>query len=347
MKRILFITTRPELGGAQTWTLNQMRVLEGEFDLYFSTGEEGWLTEKLNSYCRDMLIDKKLYRYTSILYLFRLWRFVRKNRIDIVVASSANAGVYARLLKIFFPKLSIVYVSHGWSAIYRGNMAFQVIEKMLAYLSTVILAISRSDYNKAVDILKISPDKVVLIENAIYPYSNSTNILRQRDHNKMTIVMVARFDYPKRQDLLIEAAKKLPDIQFKLVGEGTYLKSCKKDAPSNVHFLEAETNIEEVLRYADIFALLSESEGMPISVLEALASKKPILLSNLPSMETFVRDNGFLVQNDVNEVVSAIKKLIKLDLDSMGKASLELFNERFNLLNNKEKYIDFYESLDS
>ena len=165
MKRILFITTRPELGGAQTWTLNQIRILEGEFDLYFSTGEEGWLTEKLNSTCRVILIDKKLYSYTSISYLFRLLIFVRKNRIDIVVASSANAGLYARLLKIFFPKLSIVYVSHGWSAIYRGNVVFQSVEKMLSYLSTFILTISKSDYDKAVEILKIPPKKLVLLEH--------------------------------------------------------------------------------------------------------------------------------------------------------------------------------------
>lgn len=347
MKQILFITTRPELGGAQKWTHDQIRILEGKFDIYLSTGEEGWLTEELKLSCRDMLINRKLYSYTSIFYLFKLWMFVKKNRINIVVASSANAGVYARLLKIFLPNLSIVYVSHGWSAIYRGNVVFQMVEKMLSYLSTAIVAISKSDYNKAVDILKIHPQKVILIENAIYPYKNVITLDQRRDlkTTTMTILMVARFEYPKRQDLLIEAAKRLPGIQFKLVGEGTTLHSCKKEAPSNVHFLEASTNIEAALREADIFALLSESEGMPMSVLEALASGKPVLLSQISSMEIFIRENGLLVNNDVNEVIAAIKKFKKLDLDSMGKASLELFNNRFNLLNKKRKYIDFYESL--
>jgi len=347
MKRILFMTTRPILGGAQKWTHDQIKILEGQFDLYLSTGEEGWLTKKLKLSCKDMLIDKQLYSYTSISYLFRLLMFVKKNRIDMVVASSANAGLYARLLRIFLPKLHVVYVSHGWSAIYRGNSMFQTVEKILSYLSTAILAISKSDYHKAVDILKIHPEKVVLIENAIYPYKNLARISRQKDLENITIVMVARFEYPKRQDLLIEAAKRFPDIQFKLVGEGKNLESCKKGAPSNVHFLKASTNIEEVLRDADIFALLSESEGMPISVLEALSCEKPILLSQMSSMETFVRENGLLVRNDVNEVIAAIKRLGELDLDSMGKDSLELFNDRFNLLNNKKKYIRFYESLSS
>lgn len=345
MKRILFITTRPELGGAQKWTHDQMKILEGQFNLYLSTGEEGWLTEKLKLSCKDMLIDRRIYSYTSISYLFRLLRFVRKNRIDIIVASSANAGLYARLLKIFLPKLHIIYVSHGWSAIYRGNSMLQFVEKMLSYLSTAILSISKSDYNKAVDILKIHPKKVVLIENAIYPYNNHTKLSKQKDLKNIMIVMVARFEYPKRQDLLIEAAKRLSNIQFKLVGEGKNLESCKKIAPSNVHFLEASTNIEEVLRDADIFALLSESEGMPMSVLEALSCGKPILLSEMLSMETFIRENGLLVKNDVNEVIAAIKRLVDRDFDSMGKASLELFNDRFNLLNNKRRYIRFYESL--
>lgn len=345
MKRILFVTTRSELGGAQKWTHDQISILEGKFDLYLSTAEEGWLTKKLNSSCKDMLIDRNLYSYTSIAYLFKLWMFVKKNRIDIVVASSANAGVYARLLKIFLPKLSIVYVSHGWSAIYRGNILFQAIEKMLSYLSTTILAISKSDYDKAVDILKISPEKVVLMENAIYPYRNIVTRTKQRDLKTITILMVARFEYPKRQDLLMEASKKLPDVQFVFVGEGKNLKQHKKEAPSNVRFLDAATNIEEALKNADIFSLLSESEGMPMSVLEALACEKPILLSQISSMETFVRGNGLLVKNNVDEVIAAIKKLKGIDLDAMGKASLELFNDRFNLSNNKKRYIEFYEHL--
>jgi len=345
MKSILFITTRPELGGAQKWTYDQMELLKERFDLYLSTGEEGWLTQKLKYSCQDMLINRRLYSYTSISYLFKLWMFVKKNQIDIVVASSANAGVYARLLRLFFPKLAIVYVSHGWSAIYRGNIFFQAVEKLLSYLSTTILTISKSDYHKAVDIIKIDPKRLVLIENAIYPYSNSTEILTQKEKDKLIFVMVARFDYPKRQDLLIEAAKRLPDVQFKLVGEGKNLANCKTYAPKNIDFLGAVTNIEEVLKNADIFVLLSDSEGMPMSVLEALAAKKPILLSHLPAMETFCKDNGFLVENDVNEIALAITRFKDLDLEAMGQASFKLFNERFNLLNSKDRYIHFYEKL--
>ncbi|MCI0500327.1 MAG: glycosyltransferase, partial [Epsilonproteobacteria bacterium] len=265
--------------------------------------------------------------------------------IDIVVASSANAGIYARLLKIFFPKLIIVYVSHGWSAIYRGNMMFRAVETMLSYLSTSILAISQSDYHKAVDILKINPKKVVLIENAIYPYINVNTNVKRKDSKGIVVVMIARFEYPKRQDLLIQAAKKLPEVQFKFVGEGKNLENCKNEAPNNVCFLQASTNIEEVLAEADIFALLSESEGMPISVLEALACKKPILLSKIPAMDIFIEENGFLVKNDIDEVVTAIKRLGESNLDDMGKASLKLFDDRFNLSNHMKKFITFYEDI--
>ena len=346
MKRALFITTHPELGGAQKWTYDQICILHGQYEIYFATGSNGWLGQKVKPLCKEIFVDKGLYNFSSMGYLSRLYKFVKSNKIDLVVASSANAGIYARLLKILLPNLSVVYVSHGWSAIYRGNWFYQIVEKILSFLTTSILVVSEDDYNKAIDILKINPKKLVLIENAILPYGDEDCKQKSsRDIHNTSVVMIARFEYPKRQDLLIAAAKKLHNINFNFVGEGENLSSLKENAPTNITFFGTLKEVGPVLKESDIFVLLSDSEGMPLAVIEALACGKPVLLSDIPSMELFIKDNGFLIKNDIESVVKAFKNIQEMDLVSMGMHSQKLFNERFNLAKKKNEYLSFYESL--
>ncbi len=346
MKRALFITTHPELGGAQKWTYDQICILDGKYEIYFATGSEGWLGQKVKPLCQEIFVDKGLYDFASLGYLFRVYKFVKSNKIDMVIASSANAGIYARLLKILIPNLSVVYVSHGWSSIYRGNWFYQIVEKILSFLTTSILVVSEDDYNKAIDILKINPKKLVLIENAIFPYKyKDCEQKSSRDINDMIVVMIARFEYPKRQDLLIEAAKKLHNIHFNFVGGGQNLNAFRENAPTNITFFDSLTEIAPVLRESDVFVLLSDSEGMPLSVIEALACGKPLILSDIQSMELFIKNNGFLVKNDIESIVKALENIQEMDLVSMGMHSQKLFNERFNLAKKKNEYLSFYESL--
>lgn len=345
MKRALFITTNPELGGAQKWTHNQLLLLTSTYDVYLATGSRGWLSDIAKEQCKEILIDEGLYAFSSLGYLFRIWKFVKSNQINILIASSANAGIYARLLNVLIPSLSVVYVSHGWSAIYRGNRIYQWIEKGLSYLSSSILVVSQSDYTKAIDILHISPNKLKLIENSIFPISMKKCRQYTREDNRLQVIMVARFDVPKRQDLLIAAAKRLAHMNFHFVGDGSQMKLLQKEAPSNTVFWGALDNISEVLYQADICVLLSESEGMPLSVLEALSCAKPLLLSQIPSMQTFIDANGLLVDNGIEAVVNALVELESKDLEILGKNSKEVFDARFNLELKKENYLEYYSDL--
>jgi len=347
MNRLLFITTHPDIGGAQRWTYDQMRLTKQEFELYFATGSKGWLLLKAKELCCETLVDKRLYRFTSIGYLYTLYRFVISNHIDLIVASSANAGIYARILKLFLPHLSVVYVSHGWSAIYRGNRFYRFVEKALSYLSTKILTVSKDDYVKARDILKIRPEKLTLIENAIFPYSDEScqDVKRKEDKKRFTVAMVARYEIPKRQDILLKAALQLPEICFIFVGEGRNQKTLQQVASDNVLFEHTIDKVECILRSSDLFVLLSDSEGMPLAVIEALAVGKPILVSDIPSLVPFVKDNGLAVKNSVDAVIQALRDIQKMDLLLMGANSKKQFHERFDLNKKKEIFLAFYRDL--
>ncbi|NOR55570.1 MAG: glycosyltransferase [Sulfurovum sp.] len=348
MKRVLFITTHPVVGGAQKWTYDQINLLSKEYEIYFATGSDGWLVDKVEALCQDIFINKDLYSFSSLSYLFKIYNFVKTSQIDMIVASSANAGIYARLLKILIPSLKIVYVSHGWSAIYRGNWVHRKIEKILSVLTTAILVVSKEDYRKGLEFIGIDSGKLILIENAIAPCvveEKEDLVLRDKSKEVLSVVMVARFEYPKRQDLLIEAAKKLSNIHIFLVGEGENLQNLQEKAPVNVTFLDAATNVNAALKEADVFALLSDSEGMSLAVMEALSCGIPLILSDIPSMQVFIQENGFLVENDIDVLVKVLEGLQKNDLEELGKSSEKLFNEKFNLEKKKNIYLRFYQNL--
>lgn len=345
MKRALFVTTHPVVGGAQKWTYDQIALLQNSFKVYLATGSKGWLADKSDTLCEKIFIDKGIYAFSSLGYLFRLRQFVKENKIDIIIASSANAGIYSRLLKVLLPSVSVVYVSHGWSSIYRGNRFYQLVENGLSYLSSSILVISQSDYDNAIDVLKISSNKLKLIENGILPSIDIESRFNKPSNSRIEVVMIARFEVPKRQDLLIEVARKMGHIHFHFIGEGNDLESLRKEAPLNTTFWGTLTNVYKVLQQADIFILLSDSEGMPLAILEALSCSKPLLLSNIPSMHSFIDKNGLLVDNDVEVIIGALHAMETMNLKEMGSISGDIFNRRFNLELKKKEYLEYYMDL--
>jgi len=342
-RKILFIVTVPGLGGAQKWVADQIKLFSEEFDLYFSCAEDGWLVNEIEPHVQAMLIDQNLNKKFSLSFLRNLNQFIDRNKIDLIVASSANAGVHARISHLFTKK-QVIYVSHGWSAVYNGNKftrpIYIMVELLLSKLTSKILNVSASDRKIAEDIIGIKQNKMVLIENAIYPLGKKLEI---RDENKLKIVMVARFESPKRQDLLIQSVQNLEDVELYLVGDGTMREQCQRDKADNIHFVGASDNVYEVLQNCNVFALISDHEGLPMSALEAMSIGMPLLLSNISGCQPLISNNGFLVDNTIAAIQEGIKCLQNSDLKQLSRYSYSRYSEKFNLNDHKEQYKALYE----
>lgn len=117
-KKISIIITKSEIGGAQTWALELYNILKIHFDIYLITSERGWLTNQIPD--DKIFIVPSLSSIKKPISIFKIYNILKKNKIDVVISNSANAGLYSRLAKIFKPHTHI-YVSHGWSCIYNGG----------------------------------------------------------------------------------------------------------------------------------------------------------------------------------------------------------------------------------
>lgn len=109
--------------------------------------------------------------------------------------------------------------------------------------------------------------------------------------DKQIYLTVARFDFPKGYDILINAIKILKDKKmlknklFLFVGDGELIDKMKNlvdefELNENIIFMGKRTDVYELMKSADCFILPSRWEGFPITLIEAMACNLPIIASN-------------------------------------------------------------------
>ena len=170
------------------------------------------------------------------------------------------------------------------------------------------------------------------------------------------ILSVTRLKFPKSPEILLNAIKTLvsqhPNLQCLIAGDGpdrdmlTHLIKTL-NLESHVRILGPIENIQELLSIADIFVLSSHSEGLSISVLEAMAAGLPIVASDVGGMQELIDHNhtGFLVppgdagalSECLNEMLTDSKK--RSDFRIAAQARL---TEKFNLQKQIQETTEFF-----
>lgn len=127
-------------------------------------------------------------------------------------------------------------------------------------------------------------------------------------------------------------------MELILVGDGEARNGIEKYISDNniinTKLLGICTNIKELLKNADVFILASKDEGLPISIVEAMREGLPIIGSRVAGIPEQIIDgkSGYIIGTSPESVADAMKKMLNKtseELLDMGKASYQLFTERF------------------
>jgi glycosyltransferase involved in cell wall biosynthesis len=346
--RILFIITKSEVGGAQKFVKEQIEICAENFEVYLCTNQEGWLSDSSNIFLRGTLINNAIEGKTSVAFLFQLYRYIKQNKINLVVTNSANAGFYGRLAA-FFASVPSCYYSHGWSSIYNGKkitFLLNFIERVLAFISQKVICVSENDYNTALDKIKIPPKKLVVIKNATFPIY-TTRALGLNNNNHLKIIALARFANPKRIDLMVNAFKEISFATLYIAGSGPDLKIwqdyIQHNQIKNVMLLGEIKSFDAFYDY-DVFMLISDSEGLPISAIEAMSAGLPLILSNVGGCPELIKNNGVLVDNNTAAIVNAVKN-VSDNYINYQSGSIALYDASFNMNLVKKNYIQTYQQI--
>jgi glycosyltransferase involved in cell wall biosynthesis len=179
--------------------------------------------------------------------------------------------------------------------------------------------------------------KIEVIRNAIdpAPFTRHPDLALRRElaGKRPLVLAVARLDPQKGHRHLLEAAREVPQAVFALAGDGPERAELENLAArlgirDRVRFLGDRSDIPDLLAACDVFVLPSLYEGLPISVLEAMAAERPVVATAIGGTDEVVTDgvSGLLVPPaDPDAIASALRRLLGDDglrarLASAGRA---------------------------
>lgn len=186
-------------------------------------------------------------------------------------------------------------------------------------------------------------------------YANAApcDALPPRDANEFRLVMVGRFHHPKNQSFLIKSLAKLNDqVHLYLVGDGDTLNECislasKLGIDHRVHFLGQRSDIPQILKSVDVMTHSSYWEGLPVSILEGMASGLPIVASNAPGIREIVNNAGKLFDPDSEEEFERIIHQVMNDTTNFEKLSKQsnALVKKYSIERMAESYMEVYRSV--
>ena len=321
-----------------------------------------------------LLHGQKKYRHVFIPELGRnvqIWKdfiaFVKivklliQEKPDIVHTHTAKAGVLGRLAAIITRVPIRVHTFHGhvFNGYFSPFKTWLIIgaEKILAYFTTGIVAISTRQKEDLVNTYKIaSKDKVLVIplgfDLSHFVGVHQDNIeLKKRLNlplNKYLIGIVGRLTPIKNHGLFLKIAKKLiqirQDVHFVIVGNGECYREiqdeiCNGELLAHCSLLGWQKELKPIYEVLDIVCLTSLNEGTPVSLIEAQACGKVVIASDVGGVRDVVlSENGYVIplQNEDEFVQKIIYLLDHSDMrQKMGKTGQKFVFENFG----KEKLL--------
>ncbi|PVU65474.1 glycosyl transferase, partial [Plesiomonas shigelloides] len=157
--------------------------------------------------------------------------------------------------------------------------------------------------DKAVNIIGIKENKIIMSLNSITP-------LKPRGdadfHGR--VLFVGRLTYPKRPDLIADVVARDKRYSLDIIGDGDLYPELYRlyGECDNISFLGEIAEFRDFNKY-DVFVLTSDSEGLPMSALEAASAGVPMILSNVGGcFEVINGENGILVKNEALDISEAL-----------------------------------------
>lgn len=262
-----------------------------------------------------------LVSYHNLKNVIALIRKIRKERPDIIHTHGYFAGIFGRLSVLFsFRKIRMIHHYQTiFAEFYTKSNAF--LEKFFNSITSRIICVSdfveKSYYEKEL----IKPQKTVVIYNCaeIGKYK-PRNIL---GGEKVRITIVASLREVKGHKYLIEAFEMLFDskknVELHIFGAGPLEKDIRDkvagyDIAKSVYFRGEIDNVSEELSKMDIFVLSSVREGLPLSLVEAMASGLACVATDVGGVSEVIDNNetGLLVPpRDPKAIYNALKFLIE------------------------------------
>jgi glycosyltransferase involved in cell wall biosynthesis len=296
------------------------------------------------------------------------WRMAhefRQRQIDVVHAHQYTPFFYSALARCLAPGVRVILTEHGRHYPDIPKPLRRAVNRFaLDHLADAVNACCVFSAQALTRVDGFSPRRIEVVENGIElhrygPASDQDAVRRSLglDPARRYIATVARFHPVKDHATLLRAFHKVaavrPHVDLLLAGDGSLRPdmealSGKLELSGRVHFLGERSDVPKLLSAIDLFALTSVSEAASLTVLEAMASCVPVVVTAVGGNPEMVRDgvDGILApRGDAPAIGTAMLRILDepATAAALGKAARAHVEQRYQLTQTVDNYWRLYQ----
>ncbi|MCH5180068.1 MAG: glycosyltransferase [Erysipelotrichales bacterium] len=319
MKKIVVAIVLPSLcyGGAETMSTQLAKAInKSKFEVHFITTHSLGNNDLLQVLKSDQNI--KIYSLEedngiSIKAIRKMNKYLKQIKPD-VIHTHIHAYAYVFLYALLH-HVKVIHTMHSMP-IYESNSKGKFILKRMSK-AKVLCAVGISDIisSQIKDLYGQT-----LIETIYNPVDlERFNLKNKKDHKDFTIITVGRMEKEKNQILLLRAFNDFHkihnDTKLIIVGDGKLKNDLIDYVTENkltdyVSFVGSVKDTENYYSMGDVFVLTSIYEGLPMTILEAMACGLPIISTNVGGIPDIVDSNGILIES--NDLIGLTNAMVEL-----------------------------------
>lgn len=292
----------------------------------------------------DILFERSPISTKNFSAYKQLKKIIKDNEYDIIHCNTPVASILTRLAAIKARKkgTKVIYTAHGFH-FFKGAPIFNWIlyypvEKICSYFTDVLITINKEDYELAKR--KMKAKKIEYVPGVGVDTEKfkqlSIDIDKKREKlglskDDIVLLSVGELNKNKNHEVIIRALAKLnnPNVKYIIAGRGkleSYLNELAKElnVEKQLKLLGFRNDVTELYGIANIFCFPSYREGLSLSLMEAMASGLPCVVSNIRGNTDLIKNNKCLVE--VESIDSYKKNLNRLIDDRSLYKEVQLEN---------------------
>jgi len=367
---ILHVLWSLGVGGAEKLANDMIRMLPRDVyrPVVCSVAEAGFLGDRLRDdgyhvYHRECVpgVDMGMVRW--------LREIISHENIRIIHAHQYSPMYYSVLAALGNKQLKLVYTEHGRLFPDRRNWKRYLVNPLLAKRIDHMVSIAESTKKAMIHYDNLPGKKIRVVHNGVEMPEKPVNLNLENKRMELGIPAAcrilgtaARLDEDKNLPMMLRAFKIVlgcyPDSCLLIAGCGSLEGSKESDLKAlatglgieqQVKFIGQRDDLQEIYPLIDVFLLSSYTEGISISLLEAMVCGLPCVVTDVGGNSEVVLDGvtGFLVPSDAHE--SMADKVLSLLADPelvavMGNNGSERVASCFSFSRMMDEYLELYES---
>ena len=295
----------------------------------------------------------------------RLSRFLRSHGVEVLHAHQYTPFFYALVSRIFRRYPPVLFTEHGrWHPDYPRRKRI-VFNRIFLRRNDHVVGVGEAVRQALINNEGISAERVKVIYNGVNSTdfsgdgrSDARRALGIGDRDDV-VIQVARLDALKDHFTALRAIERLtaarPTLQLLLVGEGPERLAIEAEIvsrglQSHVRLLGLRSDVAQLLSAADAFLLSSVSEGIPVTVIEAMLAELPVVATRVGGMGEVVESEvtGFLAAaGDDATLAESLDRLLSNESlrRQMGQAGRQRATQLFSEQQMHESYAQLYQEM--